>query len=144
MPRTNIPCDDLLYPDLLSGVGNSKMCGLTFEKVWDDLTRSLQRMDYVATLSQKIKNRIVSVTPAEVVVESERTGSERHLAKERFRPFVNGLLRHGRLDYDEDVPDSVSIGVGAVIAAILTTLPYITYRTDPIVLFLENEARPHI
>ena len=117
------------------------MSELTFGKVWDDLTRSLQGMDCVATLTQRVRNKVVSVSPTKIVVESERTGNARALAKKFFRPYVDRLLNARRVS-DYDIPENASAGVGAVILAILAILPYVTYRTEPTVLFLRNEGDP--
>ncbi len=109
---------------------------MTFERVWRDLVDALSGLDYVETLGQHVRNDLLSVKVTDVVVRSERTGNTRKLDRELFRPYVDLLLTNGTMNYNSDVPDSVSIGVGAVMAALLAQLPYVRYQTDPIVLSL--------
>ena len=114
---------------------------LVFEQVWRDLVGALQGIEYVETLGQGVKNRLLSVDLRAIVVASERTGRERPLSRELFRPYVDHLLRHGSLSYVTDLPQRVWIGVGAVISALLAVLPYVSYQTRPIVLCMSRSRR---
>lgn len=111
---------------------------LQFEEIWRDLVQALRGREYVETLGLSVKNRLLSVDSMAVVVESERTGRERSLPKELFRPYVDHLLRHGSLNYVTDIPRRAWIGVGAVISALLATLPSVSYQTRPIVLTMSH------
>ncbi len=102
---------------------------------------ALQGIEYVETLGQGVKNRLLSVDSKAIVVESERTGRERALPRELFRPYVDHLLRHGSLNYVTDLPRRVWIGVGAMISALLTRLHYVSYQTRPIVLNMSQSRR---
>ncbi len=114
---------------------------LEFEEVWRDLVGALQDIEYVETLGRGVKNRLLSVDSRAIVVASERTGRERPLPRELFRPYVDHLLRHDSLSYVTDLPQSVWIGVGAVISALLARLPYVSYQTRPIVLNMSQSWR---
>ncbi len=111
---------------------------LLSEEVWRNLVKALRGMEYVETLGQGVKNRLLSVDSMAIVVESERTGQERSLPRELFRPYVDHLLRHGSLNYVTDLPQRAWIGVGAVISALLATLPFVSYQTRPIVLTVSH------
>lgn len=109
-----------------------------FEDMWTDILEVMQNRDFVETLSRKVRNEIVEVEDSRIIVRSEETHNERRLHKETFRPFCTRLLDHGSLDFVSDIQKSKWIGVGAVIVAIISLLPYVEYRTEPRVLFLKE------
>ncbi|MFQ6129002.1 MAG: hypothetical protein ACE5QW_08895, partial [Thermoplasmata archaeon] len=64
--------------------------------------------------------------------------NSRYMSKETFRVYCNHLLKHGSLDFVEDIPRKHWIGVGAVVISIIALLPYVEYRTRPRILYVSD------
>jgi len=108
-----------------------------FERIWHDLITNLHAGDVVHTLSQRVRNMVLYIGEDAITVRSERTGTERILKKEDFKPFVTRLAREGYLNV-VDIPSQDWIGKGAIIFALLAELNYIGYELSPRRLFLKR------
>jgi len=113
---------------------------LTFEEIWQKLISHLHVGEIVYTLSQRVPNTLLYVGQDAIEVSSERTGNVRYLKREDFGPYVERLVMEGSLNFME-LPKSEWIGKGAIIIALLATLDFISYETNPRRLMLKNRQQ---
>ena len=96
----------------------------------------LKKIAVVETLSKGNPNEIIRVTPQSTVVDSLETRNERTLFKNDFFYYLRILGEKTSLNPKRDVKESRFFKKSAIMCAIISQLPYVSYFLDPVVLYL--------
>lgn len=98
---------------------------------------------YISTLVHGKKFQIAMITPYELIIRPVKQRKPRTLTRECVQDAWRNLIFHRRLSINE-IAEKYSKFNSAYLAAILATMPDVTYTTNPIVLILSrNNEQPN-
>lgn len=99
--------------------------------IWNVLQS--MRGKYLLTLGQKKKFQIASIEPYEVIIRPIKQRKPRLLSRECVQEAWKHLIFHREISLEE-IKNKYSRFSAPYLAAILATMPDVSYSTNPIVL----------